>query len=49
MWKKTKLIRILMQLLPVKIIVDQKQLENVEPFKYLVRILTDDGRFTCEI
>jgi len=37
------------QLLPIKIIVDQKQLENVESFKYLGSILTNDGRCTCEI
>jgi hypothetical protein len=29
--------------------IDQKQLENVEFFKYLGRILTNDGRCTCEI
>ena len=29
--------------------IDQKQLENVESFKYLGSILTNDGRFTCEI
>ena len=34
---------------PVKIMIDQKQLENVEPFKYLGSILTNDGRCTCEI
>jgi len=28
---------------------DQKQLENVESFKYLSIILTNDGRCTCEI
>jgi len=28
---------------------DQKQTENVESFKYLGSILTDDGRCTCEI
>jgi hypothetical protein len=28
---------------------DQKQLENVESFKYLGSILTNDGRCTCEI
>jgi hypothetical protein len=34
---------------PVKIMIDQKQLENVESFKYLGSILTYDGRCTCEI
>jgi hypothetical protein len=29
--------------------IDQKQLENVESFKYLGNILTNDGRCTCEI
>jgi hypothetical protein len=29
--------------------IDQKQLENVETFKYLGSILTNDGRRTCEI
>jgi hypothetical protein len=29
--------------------IDQKQLENVESFKYLGSILTNDGRYTCEI
>ena len=29
--------------------IDQKQLEYVEPFKYLDRMLTNDGRCTCEI
>jgi len=29
--------------------VDQKQLENVEPFKYLGSILRNDERCTCEI
>jgi len=28
---------------------DLKQLENVESFKYLGRILTNHGRCTCEI
>ena len=28
---------------------DQKQLENVESFKYLGSILTNDGRCACEI
>jgi hypothetical protein len=29
--------------------IDQKQLENVEYFKYMGSILTNDGRCTCEI
>ena len=34
---------------PLKITIDQKQLENVESFKYLGSILTNDGRCTGEI
>jgi hypothetical protein len=30
-------------------VIDQKQLENVESFKYLGNILTNDARCTCEI
>jgi hypothetical protein len=29
--------------------IDQKQLDNVESFKYVGSILTNDGRCTCEI
>jgi hypothetical protein len=29
--------------------IDQKQLQNVESFKYLGSILANDGRYTCEI
>jgi len=29
--------------------IDQKQLENVESYKYLSSVLTNDGRCTCEI
>jgi hypothetical protein len=29
--------------------IDQKQLENLESFKYLGSMLTNDGRYTCEI
>ena len=46
---KTKLKRISRQPFPVKIMIDQKQLENVESFKYFGSILTYDGRCTCEI
>jgi hypothetical protein len=34
---------------PVKIMINQKQLENVDSFKYLGTKLTNDGRCTCEI
>jgi hypothetical protein len=47
--ERTKVMRISRQLFPIKIIIDQKQLENVESFKYLGSILTNDGRCTCEI
>jgi len=47
--EKIKVMRISRQPLQVKIMIDQKQLENVESFKYLGRILTNDGRYTCEI
>jgi len=47
--EKTKVMRISRQPSPVKIMIDQKQLENVESFKYLSSILTNDGRCTCEI
>jgi len=47
--EKTKVMRISRQRFPVKIIMDQKQLENVESFKYLSSILTSNGRCTCEI
>ena len=33
----------------IKIMIDQNQLENVECFKYLGSMLTNDGRCTCEI
>ena len=41
--------RISRQPFPVNIMIDQKQLENVESFKYLGSILTNDGICTCEI
>jgi len=47
--EKTKVMRISRQPFPVKIMIDQKQLENVESFKYLGNMLTNDGRCTCEI
>jgi hypothetical protein len=48
MWGK-KLMRISRQPFPVKLMIDQKQLENVEYFKYLDTMLTNDTRCTCEI
>jgi len=47
--EKTKVMRISRHPFPVNIKIDQKQLENVESFKYLGSILTNDGRCTCEI
>jgi hypothetical protein len=41
--------RISRQPFPVKPMIDQKQLENEKYFKYLCRMLTNDGRCTCEI
>jgi hypothetical protein len=47
--KKKKKLRISRQPFPVKPMIDQKQLENVESFTYLSSMLTSDGRCTCEI
>jgi len=47
--EKTKVMRISRKPSPVTIMIDQKQLENVECFKYLGSMLTNDGRCTCEI
>ena len=47
--EKTKVMRISRQPFPVKILIDQKQLEDVESFKYVGSILTNGGRCTCEI
>jgi hypothetical protein len=41
---KTKVMIISRKPSPVKIVVDRNQLENVESFKYLGNILTNDGR-----
>ena len=42
--EKTKVMRISRQPSPVTIMIEHKQLENVECFKYLGSILTNDGR-----
>ena len=47
--EKTKVMRISRQPSPITIMIDQKQLENVECFKYLGSMLTNDGKCTCEI
>ena len=47
--EKTEVMRISRQQFPVKIMIDRKQLENVEYFKYLGSILTNNGRCTCGI
>ena len=38
-----------MKFLLLLFILNQNQLENVECFKYLGSMLTNDGRWTCEI
>ena len=47
--EKTKVMRISRQSSPLTIMIDQKQLENVEYFKYLGSMITNDGRCTREI
>jgi len=47
--EKTKVMRISRQPSPVTVMTDQKQPENVKCFKYLGSMLTNDGRYTCEI
>jgi hypothetical protein len=54
LWNKNecgnnKIMRISRQPFPVQIMIAQRQLEDVESFKYLGSILTNDGRCTCEI
>jgi hypothetical protein len=45
----TKVMRISRHPSSVATMIDQKQLENVEYFKYLDSTLTNDGTYTCEI
>jgi hypothetical protein len=47
--EKTKVVRILRQPFPGKLMIVQKQLENVESFKYLGSMLTNDVQCNCEI
>jgi hypothetical protein len=46
---KTKVMRISRQPSPMKIMIDQNQLENVEYFNYLGSMITSDARCTREI
>ena len=46
---KPKVTRISREQSPVQIMIHQKQLENVEYFKYLGSIITDDERCTHQI
>jgi hypothetical protein len=46
---KTKVMRISRQPAPMKIMIDQKQLENVEYFNYLGSMITNDAGCTREI
>jgi hypothetical protein len=47
--EKTKVMRISRQPSPIKIMIHQKQLENVEYFNYLGSMITNDARCTREI
>jgi hypothetical protein len=47
--EKIKVMRISRKPFRVKVIIDQKQLKNVESFKYLGSTLTNGRRCTCEI
>jgi hypothetical protein len=47
--EKTKVMRISRQPYPIKFMIDQKQLENVEHFNYLGSVITNDARCTREI
>jgi hypothetical protein len=45
--EKTNVLRISRQPSLMKIMIDQKQLENVEYFNYLDSMITNDARCTC--
>jgi hypothetical protein len=46
---KTKVMRLSRQTSPIKIMIDQKQLENLEYFNYLGSMITNDAMCTSEI
>jgi hypothetical protein len=45
----TKVLRISRQPSPIQIMIEQKQLENVEFSSYLGSVMMNNGRCTCEI
>jgi hypothetical protein len=47
--EKTMVMRLSRQPSPIKIMIDQKQLLNVEYFNYFGSMITNDARCTCEI
>jgi len=47
--RKYKVMRITRQASTIQIIIEQKQLENVEYFKYLVSMMTYDAKCTLEM
>jgi hypothetical protein len=47
--KETKVMRISRQSSPVQIMIEQKQLQNVEYLKYFSSMIANDARCTCEI
>jgi hypothetical protein len=47
--EKAKVMRISRQTSPIQIVIDQKQLENLEYFNYLGSMITNDVRCTHEI
>jgi hypothetical protein len=49
MWKNSKVMGILRQPSPLRITKDQRQLENVEYFKYLGSMIINDARCTLKI
>ena len=48
-WGGTKGTRISRQISPMQIMIDQKQIENVEYFSYLGSLISSDARCTCAI
>ena len=49
MWKKTKVMTILAEPSCLQIMINQKQLENVEYVNYLHSMMTNDARYIHEI